>query len=93
MDERFEDVGSRVVTRLNLQTGCLDRTQPLPNLALRPAVATWSSSIAVCGGISSGTPVAHCQHFSAVTEKYVNFFANVHLWVGCHQIGIRTFVY
>ncbi len=81
MDERFDDVGSRVVTRLNLQKGCLERTQPLPCLALRPAVATSSSAIAVCGGISSGTPLAHCQHFSVVTEKYVDFLPNVHL---CH---------
>ncbi len=73
MDERFGDVGSRVVTRLNLQTGCLERTQPLPRLALRPAVATSSSSIAVCGGISNGTTVANCHSFSAVTEKYVDF--------------------
>ncbi len=69
LDDRFGDVGSRVVTRLNLQTGCLERTQPLPILALRPAVATSPSSIAVCGGIS----VASCQRFSSVTETYVDF--------------------
>ncbi len=73
MDKRFEGGGSRVVTRLNVQTGCLERTQPLPSVTMRPAVATLSSSIAICGGISNGTPVANCQHFSAVTEKYVDF--------------------
>ncbi len=73
LDERFGNAGSRVVMRLNLRTGCLERTQPLPNFVLRPAVATSPSAIAVFGGKSNGSAVAICQVFSSVTEQYVNF--------------------
>ncbi len=73
MDQPSKSVGSRVVTRLHLRKGRLERTQPLPNLVLRPAVATSWSAIAVCGGISNACPVSHCQVFSSVTEKCVEF--------------------
>ncbi len=73
MDERFGHAGSRVVTRLNLRKGCLERAQSLPSLLLRPAVATSSCAIAVCGGISNGSPGANCQVFSSATEQYVYF--------------------
>ncbi len=71
MDERFGSAGSRVVNRLNLRNGCLERTQPLPNIVLRPAVATLPSAITVCGGTSNGSPVSNCQIFSSTTEKCV----------------------
>ncbi len=72
MDERFENVGSRVVTRLHIRKGCIERTQPLPHIVLRPAVATSQSAIVVCGGTSNGSPVSNCQVFSSATEKYVD---------------------
>ncbi len=72
MDERFEHVGSRVVTRLHLRKGGIERSQPLPHLVLRPAVATSPSAIAVCGGTPNGSPVSNCQVFSSATEKYVD---------------------
>ncbi len=72
MDDRFEHVGSRVVTRLHLRKGGIERTQLLPNLVFRPAVATSSSAIAVCGGTPNGSPVSNCQVFSSATEKYVD---------------------
>ncbi len=73
MGERFGHAGSRVVTRLNLRKGCLERTQPLPGHLLRPAVATSSCAIAVCGGISNGSPVANCQVFSSAIGQIVLF--------------------
>ncbi len=72
MDDRFEHAGSRVVTRLHLRKGCIERTQPLPHLVMRPAVATSPNDIAVCGGTPDGSPVSICQVFSSVTEKYVD---------------------
>ncbi len=72
MDDRFEHVGSRVVTRLHLRKGCIDRTQPLPHLVMRPAVATSPNAIVVCGGTPNVFPVSNCQVFSSATEKYVD---------------------
>ncbi len=71
VDERFDHVGNRVVTRLHLRKGCLQRTQPLPYPVLRPAVAVSPNAIVVCGGTSNGSPVSYCQAFSSATEKYV----------------------
>ncbi len=71
VNEQFGNAGSRVVKRLHLRKGCLERTQPLPNLVFRPAVATSPSAIAVCGGTSDDSPVPSCQVFLSASEKYV----------------------
>ncbi len=71
MDECFGEAGNRVVMRLNLLKECLERTQPLPSLVLRPAMTTSPTTIAVCGGISNGNSVPTCYVFSSADEQYV----------------------
>ncbi len=68
MNERLPNVGSSVVSRLDLRSGRLQRVQPLPEATLCPAVATSGNAIAICGGISNGSPTASCQIYAANTE-------------------------
>ncbi len=68
VNERLPNVGSKVVSRLDLRSGRIQRAQPLPEATLCPAVATSSNAIAVCGGISNESPDSSCQIYSADTE-------------------------
>ncbi len=68
VNERLTNVGSRVVSRLDLRSGRLQRVQPLPESTLCPAVASSGNAIAICGGISNGSPNANCLIYSANTD-------------------------
>ncbi len=53
---------STLTTRVNLQGGRVERIQKLPTATIHPAVATAPNSIAVCGGVSTGThAIPNCQ--------------------------------
>ncbi len=69
VNERLPNAGSSVVSRLDLHSGRLQRVQPLPEANLCSAVATSRNAIAICGGISNGSPTANCQIYAANTEK------------------------
>ncbi len=69
VNERLPNVEIRVVSRLNLHSGSLQRIQSLLEAVLRPAVATSVNAIAISGGLSSGSPTSSCQVYSASTEK------------------------
>ncbi len=71
VNERLPNVGSRVVSRLDLRSGSLQRVQHLPEAILCPAVATSGNMIAICGGLSNGSPTWSCQIYSANSEKSV----------------------
>ncbi len=71
VNERLPNVGSRVVSRLDLRSGSLQRVQRLPEAILCPAVATSGNVIAICGGLSNGLPTSNCTIYSASTDREV----------------------
>ncbi len=69
VNERLPHAGSRVVSRLNLHSGSLQRVQSLQEAVLRPTVATSSNAIAICGGLSNALLTSSCQIYLACIEK------------------------
>ncbi len=68
---RLPENSSRVVTRINLGSGVISRTQPLLEPTSGPAVASLQNMIAVCGGSSKGSLNSLCQVYSVPDETYV----------------------
>ncbi len=68
---RLPENSTRVVTRINLGSGAIARTQPLLEQMSGPAVASSQSMIAVCGGSSNESLISTCQVFSITETRYV----------------------
>ncbi len=68
---RLPENSSRVVSRINLGSGAISRTQPLLEPTSGPAVASSQNMIAVCGGSSNGSLVSTCQVYSITETMYV----------------------
>ncbi len=68
---RLPENSSRVVTRINLGSGAISRTQPFLEPMSGPAVASSQNMIAVCGGSSNESFISTCQVFSMTETRYV----------------------
>ncbi len=68
---RLPENSSRVVTRINLGSGAISRTQPLIEPTSGPAAASLQNMIAVCGGSPNGSSVSTCQVYSVLNKTYV----------------------
>ncbi len=62
---------SRVVTRVSLIKGSISRIQPLLEPISGPTIASSQNMIAVCGGLSNGSPASTCQLYSIAEDAYV----------------------
>ncbi len=68
---RLPENSSRVVTRINLGSGFISRTEPLLEPTSGPSVAYLQDMIAVCGGSSNGSLISTCQVYSIIEATYV----------------------
>ncbi len=69
-DQRKPEKASTAMTRICLTRSFVWRVAPLPVATWRPAVATASNTIAVCGGTNNDVPLLNCQIYSGKTDKY-----------------------
>ncbi len=71
-DPTFRQTLGQVVSKLNLQNGCMGRIQQLPQSTSLAAIATAYDMLGVCGGINKGSPTSRCQVLALCNEMYVS---------------------